>query len=98
MPRKSPFLTIREKRKLMADIVRDTEGNYTMSEKFKAVVEDTKLEEIDLERNPPEPPQPPPPPEDGGVDWGLLSFLPPAMSATHVPPVTHHQEPPEDEE
>lgn len=78
MPRKSPYLTIKEKRKFMADIVRDNSGTYTMNEKIKAVIEDTKLEELDLERNPPEPPPPPPEDKSGGVRWDILAHLPPA--------------------
>lgn len=38
---------MREKRDFMARVVRDDSGEFTMSEKFKAIVEDTKLAELD---------------------------------------------------
>lgn len=36
-------LTIEEKRDWLADIFRDANGEYSCSDKFKAMVEDTKL-------------------------------------------------------
>lgn len=40
------FLTIEEKRAWLARIFRDTSGEYTEADKFKAMVEDTRLAEI----------------------------------------------------
>lgn len=37
------FLTIAEKREWLAHIFRDTTGNYSDSDKFKAMLEDTRL-------------------------------------------------------
>lgn len=45
--RKPRHLTMREKRDFMARVVRDQSGEFTMTEKFKAIVEDTKLAELD---------------------------------------------------
>lgn len=47
--RKPRHLTMREKRDFMARVVRDQSGEFSMSEKFKAIVEDTKLAELDAE-------------------------------------------------
>lgn len=40
------FLTIAEKREWLARIFRDTTGEYTDADKFKAMVEDTRLAEL----------------------------------------------------
>lgn len=40
------FLTIAEKRAWLARIFRDTTGEYTESDKFKAMREDTRLLEL----------------------------------------------------
>lgn len=37
------FLTIAEKREWLARIFRDTTGNYSDSDKYKAMLEDTRL-------------------------------------------------------
>lgn len=49
MPRKSRHLTIAEKRDFFAKIARDTTGEFTMADKFKAIVEDTKTFQIELD-------------------------------------------------
>lgn len=40
------FLTIEEKRAWLARIFRDTTGNYSEADKFKAMREDTRLIEL----------------------------------------------------
>ena len=40
------FLTIAEKREWLARIFRDTSGEYTDADKFKALREDTRLMEL----------------------------------------------------
>lgn len=49
MPRKSRHLTIKEKRDFFALIARDTSGEFSMSDKFKAIVEDTKHFQLELD-------------------------------------------------
>lgn len=43
------FLSIREKRLWLAEIFRNETGEYTQADKFKALVEDTKLAAIQQE-------------------------------------------------
>lgn len=45
--RKPRHLTTREKRDFMARIVRDKDGEFSLAEKFKAIVEDTRLAQLD---------------------------------------------------
>lgn len=40
------YLSIEEKRAWLADIFRDLAGEYSQADKFKAMVEDTKLAQI----------------------------------------------------
>ena len=40
---KKKFLSIAEKRTWLADIFRDTCGEYSQADKFKAMIEDTRL-------------------------------------------------------
>lgn len=40
------YLSIEEKRAWLADIFRDVAGEYSQADKFKAMVEDTKLAQI----------------------------------------------------
>ncbi len=47
MPRKQRHLTIKEKRDFFATIARDKSGEYSTADKFKAIIEDTKLLEIE---------------------------------------------------
>ena len=49
MPRKPRHLTISEKRDFFTAIARDTSGEFTTADKFKAIVEDTKLFQLELE-------------------------------------------------
>lgn len=44
--RKKKYLTIDEKREWLAEIFRDESGDYTQTDKFKAMVEDTRLAEL----------------------------------------------------
>ena len=39
----SPYLSIQEKRNWLASLFRDTSGEVSQAEKFKAMVEDTRL-------------------------------------------------------
>lgn len=50
MPRKPKHLTLREKRDYLAKVLRDTGSEYSNADKFKAIIEDTKLEALQLER------------------------------------------------
>lgn len=49
MPRKPRHLTISEKRDFFTYIARDTSGDFTTADKFKAIVEDTKLFQLEME-------------------------------------------------
>ena len=49
MPRKPRHLTIAEKRDFFTSIARDTTGEFTVSDKFKAIVEDTKLFQLEID-------------------------------------------------
>ena len=49
MPRKPRHLTISEKRDFFTTIARDTSGEFSTADKFKAIVEDTKLFQLELE-------------------------------------------------
>lgn len=49
MPRKPRHLTIAEKRDFFTSIARDTSGEFTTADKFKAIVEDTKLFQLEME-------------------------------------------------
>lgn len=49
MPRKPRHLTISEKRDFFTAIARDTSGEFSTADKFKAIVEDTKLFQLELE-------------------------------------------------
>lgn len=49
MPRKPRHLTIPEKRDFFTSIARDKTGEFTTADKFKAIVEDTKLFQLELE-------------------------------------------------
>ena len=40
---KKKFLSIEEKRSWLAGIFRDTSGEYSQADKFKAMIEDTRL-------------------------------------------------------
>ncbi len=49
MPRQR-HLTIEEKRDWLADIFRDTGGEFSQADKFKALVEDTRLAQLQEEK------------------------------------------------
>ncbi|MBQ3240261.1 MAG: hypothetical protein IJB00_03655 [Akkermansia sp.] len=67
-------LTIDEKRDWLANIFRDESGEYSQGDKFKAMIEDTKLaimlEEEKKKSAEKEEPQP-------GINHSLLAHLPP---------------------
>ena len=44
--KRKKYLTIEEKRIWLADIFRDDEGIFSQADKFKAMVEDTRLAEL----------------------------------------------------
>lgn len=50
MMKKHKHLTIEEKRDWLADIFRDVNGEYSQADKFKAMVEDTRLAELQEEK------------------------------------------------
>lgn len=73
MPRKR-HLTIEEKRDWLAAIFRDEEGVYSQADKFKAMVEDTRLAELEAQqREAAAPPAHAIPPD-------ILSHLPPPLT------------------
>ena len=43
-----PLLSTEEKRRWLARVFRDTDGEYSQADKFKALVEDTKLAALQL--------------------------------------------------
>lgn len=46
---KEPLLSTEEKRRWLARVFRDTDGEYSQADKFKALVEDTKLATLQQE-------------------------------------------------
>ena len=46
---KEPLLSTEEKRRWLARVFRDTDGEYSQADKFKALVEDTKLAALQQE-------------------------------------------------
>lgn len=76
--RKKRHLTIDEKRDWLATVFRDDSGEFSQADKFKAMVEDTKLAallaEAEQQKN-----APPPQPQETGdtMRWDLLEHLPP---------------------
>lgn len=73
---KKKFLSIAEKRTWLADIFRDTCGEYSQADKFKAMIEDTRLAMLENEAARPEPQQSTLP----GIPLELLRHLPPPLS------------------
>lgn len=71
--RKKRHLSIEEKRDWLAAVFRDESGEYSQSDRFKAMVEDTRLAMLENEKKEAEPPPAPAP------DWELLSHLPPPL-------------------
>ncbi|MCC8148912.1 hypothetical protein [Akkermansia sp.] len=83
---KEPLLSTEEKRRWLARVFRDTDGEYSQADKFKALVEDTKLaalqqeeEEFKRQRETDSTPQDP--------ILALLQSLPPAeLNLNNQPP------------
>ncbi len=70
---KKRHLSLAEKRDWLANIFRDESGEYSQADKFKALVEDTRLAQLQEEKaTPPTPTNTPP--------AGLLDLLPPPVS------------------
>ncbi len=69
---KSRHLTLAEKRDWLAGIFRDESGEFSQADKFKAMVEDTRLAQLQEEKQAPPPAADAPPP-------GLLELLPPPV-------------------
>lgn len=72
---KKKYLTVEEKRSWLADIFRDSSGEYSQADKFKAMIEDTRLAMLAEEANKPDPRQPSLP----GIPPELLAHLPPPL-------------------
>ncbi len=66
-------LTLAEKRDWLAGIFRDESGEFSQADKFKAMVEDTRLAQLQEEKEAPPPTAHLPPP-------GLLDMLPPPVT------------------
>ena len=71
---KRKFLSIEEKRSWLADIFRDTSGEYSQADKFKAMIEDTRLAMLAEEACKAAQPAPLP-----GMPAELLAHLPPPL-------------------
>jgi hypothetical protein len=72
---KKKYLTIEEKRSWLADIFRDSTGEYSQADKFKAMIEDTRLAMLAEEADKPDPRQLSLP----GIPPELLAHLPPPI-------------------
>lgn len=91
---KEPLLSTEEKRRWLARVFRDTDGEYSQADKFKALVEDTKLaalqqeeEEFKRQREAGAAPQDP--------ILTLLQSLPPAeLDLNRQPPAENKQQNP----
>lgn len=70
---KKKFLSIEEKRCWLAGIFRDTSGEYSQADKFKAMIEDTRLAMLETETAKPAEPGAP------GIPAALLAHLPPPL-------------------
>ena len=68
------FLSSEEKRSWLAGIFRDTSGEYSQADKFKAMIEDTRLAMLEAESG--KETQGPAPP---GMPAELLAHLPPPL-------------------
>ena len=73
--KKHTYLSVEEKRSWLADIFRDSTGEYSQADKFKAMIEDTRLAMLAEEANKPAPRQLTLP----GIPPELLSHLPPPL-------------------
>ena len=74
--RRDRHLTIDEKRDWLATIFRDDEGIYSQADKFKAMVEDTRLAELEAEQR-----KEAAPPPSHAIPPDILSHLPPPLSS-----------------
>ncbi len=72
---KKKFLSIEEKRSWLAAIFRDTSGEYSQADKFKAMIEDTRLAMLAAEAEKPAAPSMP------GLPQELLAHLPPPLNS-----------------
>lgn len=70
--RKPKHLTIDEKRDWLASVFRDANGEYSQADKFKALIEDTRLAELQEEKNARDEKAP------NAAPLHLLDYLPPA--------------------
>lgn len=68
-------LTIAEKRDWLAHVFRDEHGEYSQADKFKAMVEDTRLAELEKEKEK----TPAAGATPGGLSADMLEFLPPPL-------------------
>lgn len=71
---KRKFLSVEEKRGWLAGIFRDTSGEYSQADKFKAMIEDTRLAMLDADAGKAAVPAAPP-----GMPAELLAHLPPPL-------------------
>ncbi len=69
MSKSTRHLTLEEKRDWLASIFRDESGEYSQADKFKAMVEDTRLAQLQDAAEPP--------PAANQPAMNLLNFLPP---------------------
>ncbi len=71
--RKKKHLTIEEKRDWLAEVFRDPDGIYSQADKFKAMVEDTRLAELEAQMERPAQPQ------QAEIPADILAHLPPPL-------------------
>lgn len=76
--RKKRHLTIDEKRDWLAEVFRDASGQYSQADRFKAMVEDTKLAELEEAAKAAAAAAAAPPAPT--IDLELLAHLPPPLS------------------
>lgn len=75
--RKKRHLSIEEKRDWLASVFRDESGEYSQADRFKAMVEDTRLAMLENEQKEAEKAATPPAPP--ALDLDLLAHLPPPL-------------------
>ena len=71
--RKKKHLTIEEKRDWLAEVFRDPDGIYSQADKFKAMVEDTRLAELEAQK------EAPPEQKSPEIPADILAHLPPPL-------------------
>lgn len=81
---KKKYLSVDEKRSWLADIFRDASGEYSQADKFKAMIEDTRLAMLAEEKAKPAQQATLP-----GIPAELLSHLPPPLTSVQqeAPPL-----------